>query len=209
LIVVRYDFEQGDPDQRYEFYLYSSHNNYQSPLQKVTGDVGPGIRPGSGKIMYWDAKQELGNFKGNLNLKIKGDTYVPIVEFQNFASGQTPRKGKTMDIEWSTECEDINEIQIEILCGDDIVATCTAPNDGSYTWSIPKKIKKGKAYRVKISEIDNQLRCESSQEFQIKSKTPTWIKVVPAAAVVGTAAILLGTNGSQQVIAEPPGLPTR
>lgn len=67
-ILVTYDLVPGEADETYTISLYASHNNFRTPLARVRGDVGAGVKPGKGKRIEWDAKAEMGPFKGELTL---------------------------------------------------------------------------------------------------------------------------------------------
>src|SRR5579859_7040192 len=71
-VVVTYDLVGTTADQKFSIDLFSSHDNFNLPLSKVNGDVGKNISSGTGKRIEWDAS-ELGEFKGDINLKVKGE----------------------------------------------------------------------------------------------------------------------------------------
>src|SRR4051812_7433467 len=62
---ILYDLQGAMEGQLYQVNLYSSHNNFSSPLSFVNGDVGDGITPGTDKQIVWQPK-ELLNFNGQL-----------------------------------------------------------------------------------------------------------------------------------------------
>src|SRR5271154_934813 len=66
-VVVHYDLDDNDPNHEYLLSLYSSRDNFASPLTKVTGDIGPEVKPGTGKRVEWNVLQELGAFKGRIS----------------------------------------------------------------------------------------------------------------------------------------------
>src|SRR5882762_1847745 len=70
-IIITYDLTGVKSDQRFKVNLYSSHNNFASPVQQVTGDVGDNIAAGKDKRIAWNAKSELSNFKGNLSFEVR------------------------------------------------------------------------------------------------------------------------------------------
>src|SRR6266850_4032298 len=65
-VTVVYDLTGGKPNQKYSLQLFGSHNNFNSPLTQVSGDVGQNIGSGKEKKIEWNAKLELDEFKGNI-----------------------------------------------------------------------------------------------------------------------------------------------
>src|SRR5258708_39249685 len=71
-VTVTYDIIGGKANQKFIIELYGSHNNFSSPLIQVTGDVGKDIFGGPGKRIVWSASDELDDYKGEVNFRIKG-----------------------------------------------------------------------------------------------------------------------------------------
>ncbi len=206
-VVVRYDFLDGDEGVDYELYLYSSHDNFNKPLQYTTGDVGKKIKPGRGKVIIWDAQKELGTFKGELSLKIKGSKYIPFVVFENIRENQKIKRGAPYEIRWKNNSKS-EEVLLKILrYGVPVTEPVVIENTGRYIWDVPLDMKAGKGYTVQIHDVKNQLREESSNSFTVRRKVGLAYKIVPAAVVAGAAVILLNLN-KDDGIPEPPGVPT-
>ncbi|MCZ6521933.1 MAG: hypothetical protein O6848_10610, partial [Bacteroidetes bacterium] len=96
-IIINYDL-LGEAEESYFITVFSSQNGFTDPLQFVTGDVGEEISPGTGKIVIWDARQELGDFRGNLRIRIRA-RLVPIISFENIPPGL--KRGKVNEIKWT------------------------------------------------------------------------------------------------------------
>jgi len=45
----------------------------------VSGDIGPEIAPGTGKLIVWEVKKELIDFKGEIRVSIRGDITPPFL----------------------------------------------------------------------------------------------------------------------------------
>ncbi len=196
LIAVHYDIESPDPSQLFEFYLYGSHDNYSSPLMEVTGDVGQKVSSGRQKVIYWDARKEFGNFKGDVNLKIKGDFYTPLVAYNDFINDQKIKKSKTMNITWEPVAE-FEELTFEIVKnGSPITRKISIRNSGKYTWTVPGNYKAGDGYRVKLGSKENPMKYELSDEFTIKRKVPTLLKIAPVVVAGGVFVIMMGGDES-------------
>ena len=87
-IIVHYDLEDTNPNHEYIISLFSSKDNFSAPLTKVTGDAGNEIKPGNDKSITWDIKRELGNYKGDLELGLRGKFYVPFLKLTDFDAGK-------------------------------------------------------------------------------------------------------------------------
>ena len=214
-IAVYYDVTNTDPSKQYDFFLYGSHDNFKNPLIEVSGDVGQKVTPGPGKKVRWDARKEFGNFKGDINLKIKGSIHTPLLTFDNFVENQKIKKSKPLNITWTSNSKSKN-LTFEVLdpSGEKAFAK-EIENSGQYTWVVPKDFKTGKGYRVKMSAANNPLLYETSPAFNISSKTPFILKVAPV-VVAGGAYLFLsggsdknsgGSGGDQSEIPDPPSNP--
>ena len=136
LIAVHYDLMGGEPNEVYEFYLYGSHDNYKNPLLEVSGDFGSGILLGRDRVIYWDARKEFGNFKGDINLKVDGGKYVPLIEFQNFDSQLKVKRKKTYSLSWLNNSDE-EKLNFELIKdGKPYLNKFTVPNTGTYNWFI-------------------------------------------------------------------------
>jgi hypothetical protein len=208
IMVVRFDFLQGDPDTEYELYLFSSHDNFQKPLQETTGDVGKGVKIGAGKVIYWNAEKELGVFEGYLSLKIKGSKYVPFVQYSNINDQLKLKRGEQFNIQWKPG-DKSRQVLMEIKKnGIPVEDPMIIDNSGSYAWKIPEKAKPGKGYTIQIKDIENNLRAETSHSFSVKRKVPLGYIIVPAAVVTGGVLYFLLNQPEPGGIPEPPSIPS-
>lgn len=208
MVVVRYDFLEGEPDQIYELFLFCSHDNFQKPLQLTTGDIGKGIRVGAGKVIYWNARQELGNFKGDISLKIKGEIYTPMVQYLNVYENLKLKQGSQFEFQWKAN-DKSDKVLLKIQRhGVPVAAPLIVDNQGSYTWTIPRDASAGKGYTVQVTDINNPLRGETSNTFSIKRRVSIGYKIIPPLLVAGgIAAIFLAGSESEKEIPDPPQTP--
>ena len=96
---IYYDLEDGQEDRKYVLYLYASIDNFIQPLSNVEGEVGVDLNLGRDKKLVWHAKQELGeDFKGNVALELKGNTYIPFIALDGFEDYKVFKRGKEYDI---------------------------------------------------------------------------------------------------------------
>ena len=206
LVVVRYDFLQGEDGEDYELYLYGSHDNFAAPLQYTTGDVGKKIQLGPGKIIYWDAKKELGVFKGDFSLKIKGSKYIPFVSYENINTELKIKRGETFHIKWIPSTKASNVLLKIQRYGVPISDPLIVENSGEFNWEIPASMKASKGYTVQILNIENLLKEETSESFSVRRKIPLAYKIIPAIAVVGIGTYLF-IKDEESGIPTPPGVP--
>jgi hypothetical protein len=196
----------GEEGEDYELYLYGSHDNFTTPLQMTTGDVGKKIIPGKDKVIYWDAKSELGNFKGDFSLRVKGAVYIPFVKFTSIPYNFSIKRGQIFEVNWDPT-DKTKEVLFKIQrYGVPINDALVVENKGKFVWEIPKNVKPGKGYSIQILDTQNPLREETSNTFVIKRKIPTAYKIVPLALLGGAATFLL-TKDPSTGIPPPPGLP--
>src|SRR5258708_14843728 len=79
-VLVFYDLEDNNPNNQYLLNLYSSKDNFATPLSKVKGDVGSEVKAGMNKKIEWTLRQEFGGFKGKISLEIRGKVFVPFAK---------------------------------------------------------------------------------------------------------------------------------
>lgn len=188
---VTYDLIGGKAGQKYAFDLYSSHNNYITPLRRVVGDIGKNIDLGTDKKIEWDAAGELGAFKGDITFKVRGEPIAMAFSFKTPAEGGFVRRGKTTVVQWDGGKQDQN-VQLELFEGSErIQSFAETKNNGSYTWELPKDMKMG-SYTLKLKAGQETTQ---SGAFTVKSKIPMLLKLAPILVLAGVAAALSGGGG--------------
>jgi len=75
--------------------VFSSHNNFNNSLRRISGDVGENVAPGNSKRIVWLAKAELGSYTGDLEIEVRGFIMPPILQFTNIAISTSFKRGKT------------------------------------------------------------------------------------------------------------------
>jgi hypothetical protein len=201
-IVVSYTLG-GSSSERYSVLLYNSIDNFKTPLELVTGDVGADITPGKEKTIIWDAKKELGEFKGGISLKLKTQL-IPFVTF-SIAKGQKFKMDKAYLISWESNA---TNLKLELFQNNKKVSDIGLGSSGkSYNWEIPKKsLAKGANYKIRGSANDREAFSES---FEVKKKMPVYIWAIPV-VIVGVAILINGMNKDKNApesntIPAPPG----
>jgi len=216
-VVVSYDLVGTKSDQSFEVHLYSSANQFLSPLTKVTGDVGKNIAPGVGKQIMWDPTAELVKFRGEVTFEVRVTVFTPFVSFQSPQAGAGLKRGKINSIQWSGGDPQV-KLQLELYHEGAKVGTIeTTDNIGRFSWNTPLQTKPAKNYQIRIANEADDSEFAFSPKFSIKPKTPIALKLLPVLVVGGVAALLLsgdsgeppptGGNGGggDEPIPDPPG----
>jgi hypothetical protein len=188
-IVITYDIISQYPADKFDVDLYASSNNYSAPLQKLTGDVGKGLQVGNGRRIEWDAKAELGNYKGEILFEIRAEVIAGLSVTNEFKSA---KRGKSVQLDWRGGRKN-QDVKIELLkSGVSQGTVTTTSNSGSYQWFIPAKEKVGADYQLRLA---NGTESVTTSHFSIKHKVPTLLKVIPLVAV---AAIVVASGGGSK-----------
>ena len=190
LIIVHYDLEDSNPNNEYLINLYSSKDNFFAALTKVTGDVGMEVKPGLNKKIMWKVRDEYGAYKGKLSLEIRGKVYIPFVKLTGFDAKKKYKKGNTYNLTWKPGAS--NPINIELYKGGERVSSeLNQPNNGSHTLFIPKHLKNGKDYRLKITDTRNTDEVIYTDYFAVAPKIPTIAKIGAGVVIVGAIVFVL------------------
>ena len=205
-IIVTYDISQSNAGDKFDIALYASHNNFSSPLQRVNGDVGRGQTPGKDKRIEVDAKNEIANYKGELSFEVRAEVVAMFALTTRMGS---IKRGKEQSLDWRGGSK-AQDVKIELLkagVSEGIVGTIA--NNGNYRWSVPAKQKTGTDYQLRLI---NGREMITTEEFAIRHKVPTVVKIIPI-AIVGVAIGLAGGSKSSSgspakdnALAMPPDL---
>ena len=210
-VVITYELEDSNPSNEYLITVHGSKDNFASPLTKVSGDVGPGVKAGLVKRIEWRITEEYGLYKGKLSLEIKGRVFIPVVKFEGSGMQATYKRGKSYQVVW-TSGDPTGQVNVELYKGNErISGERNLANNGNYTWHVPPKTKTGKDYHMRFSSPKNPDEIVYSKPFKIAPKIPLMLKILPVAAI-GGALIFMGGGGgggssSDGSIPNPP-LPT-
>ena len=198
IVRIRYDLVAPDDDQLFTVEVYSSHDNFSEPLEYVRGDVGKGIKPGTGYEIIWQAQEELVDFRGEITFEIWATVIGGYYRITNPTSSSSFKPGKQMSINWVGGSSN-EKVQIDLMRMGSKVVTINnnMNNQGSFVWTIPKNIKAGRGYQIEITNLDDPDKTGTSKAFKIK-KFPMIVVIIAGAAVLGGAAALLlsGDDGT-------------
>ncbi len=196
-VVVHYTLDDGaNSNRQFLVQLYSSQDNFSVPLTKVTGDVGSEVASGVDKKIIWDVTKELGNFKGNVSLELRGRVYVPFAKIKNVTEGQIFKRGKNYPISW-TSGNLSGQVNIELFNADNerIWGENNVSNVGKFDWYIQNNIRRGNDYRLKFTNAKDRNDVVYSQPFTIKPKIPFIVKAGGVVAVAAVVAVIITNSG--------------
>ncbi|MDH5398875.1 MAG: hypothetical protein OEX02_12055 [Cyclobacteriaceae bacterium] len=209
-VEISYDLS-ANTNQYFIVELYSDQDGYAKKLSHVRGDIGEDVTPGERKRIIWDAGNELGDFKGAIELEVRGRIMPPILEFSATMAGKYIRRGKLNDIVWTTHTSEPS-IRLELYReGKKITDLGLLDNTGKYTWAVPVSQKTGSRYQLVAVSLQSEKRAVSPV-FKIGQKVPVGLKVAPAALLLPLGYIIYdkltnggGTNGGteNQKIVDP------
>jgi hypothetical protein len=200
-VIVTYDLEDSNPNNEYFLNLYASKDNFGSPLKSVTGDIGPEVKPGTGKKIQWSIMQDYGNYKGKLSLEVRGKVFVPVARLQNFDTKKKYKRGTSHSLNWKPGNN--NPINIELYKGGQrIGGDMNIPNNGGHPFFFPKEAKPGSDYRLKITDPKNPDEVLYTGYFKVTPKVPMYMKIAPVVLVGALVAVLLSKDSGG---GDPPG----
>lgn len=192
-VIVNYDITSATDGQKFKVQLFSSHNNFSSPLTMVSGDLGLNneLFPGTNKRIEWDAKSELVDFEGEIIFEVRSQVIAALYSMLTPAIGTKMKKGKTYDISWRGGSTG-ETVTLELLkSGITALQITSVPNSGRFSWKVPDNIGKGDDYQVRLTAHS---RSTLSNNFTIKKKTSLLIVALPVVAVGGIL-YFLGSGG--------------
>ncbi len=189
-----YDLVDTIASRSYTVSVFSSRDNFLTPLQKVTGDLGLEVRPGAHKKIIWNVKEELGaDFEGKVSLEVRGRLYIPFVRLDGL--NKTFKRLRPTEITWTGGTQQ-NILNFDLYKGDDkITSFPNIANVGHYTMTIPTTVKPGKGYKFKITDSRNKDQIVFSAPFAVTRKVPLLLKAGPVA--LAGAGIYLLTSGKK------------
>lgn len=207
-VVIHYNLDDGANSVRqFLVQLYSSQDNFTTPLTRVSGDVGTEVTAGFDKKIVWDVTQEFGPYKGDVSFELRGRVYVPFVRIKDIQEGQVFKHGKNYPLNW-TSGNLSGQVNIELFnaAGERIWGENNVGNVGKFDWYIPGSVKKGKNYRLKFTNVKDRNDVVFSPAFVIKPKIPLVAKVAGIVVLAaGVELLLMNKNNasSSQPYASP------
>lgn len=180
-VLLYYNLIDSSANHTYTVSLYTSTDNFNSPLTKVTGDVGLEIKPGIGRKILWKASEELTEtFTGDVALEVRGKIYIPFIKLDGFNDYKKFKRNKIYKITW-TGGRGNNVLSFDLYKGKKKITTYpNIANVGEYKMKF-EGVRPGKNYILKISDSKNKDDVVVTDSFKIKRKTPLLVKLIPLA----------------------------
>ena len=189
-VIITYDLRYPDATQKFNLTVYSSYDNYTKPLPATTGDV-YGVRPGTGLRILWDAKSVLPpDFNKDITFRLKPVVAIKLkIEPLKYSSY---KRGKNLNVAWTGGTPN-DQVSIELLKKDTVYRVLADYKniDQTFIWRIPKNLKTGKDYAVRLTNLNDPSEVSTSAIFRVKPRIPLWAKAAP---VVAAGAIILLTR---------------
>ncbi|MEQ9217916.1 MAG: hypothetical protein RLO17_07740 [Cyclobacteriaceae bacterium] len=208
-LIVHYDLLDTTQDRTYSIYLYLLTDSTIAPVKEVIGDVGLEVRPGINNRIIWNARKELGSdFKGKIELEVRGKVYVPFIEFEGFPENQVLKRGKSYTFAWSGRSSS-NILEFKLYRGEELKAVLPeVANTGDANIEMPTSIKPGK-YRFYITDSRNKDQEVHSPVFIVKPRVPFLLKVVPLVIAGGVATYFITREEQKKPsdVEGPPAVP--
>jgi hypothetical protein len=197
-VVVHYNLDDGaNSNRQFLVQLFSSQDNFSTPLTRVSGDFGSEVGSGFDKKIVWDITKELGAFKGNISLELRGRVYVPFVKIKDIDEGEVFKRGKNYPVNW-TSGNLSGQVNIELFnaAGERIWGENNVANVGKFDWYIQGNIKKGRNYKLKFTNAKDRNDVVYSLPFIIRPKIPLLFKVAGIAVIAAAAEVALSGSKS-------------
>jgi hypothetical protein len=205
-LILYYDLVDDDKSRTYLIQVYSSHDNFKAPVQKISGDVGINVKPGLNKKITWNARRELGNaFAGDVQLEVRGRLYVPTIRITS-TTEDIIKRTRSVPISWTSETKG-GKLRVSLYQDDQVVKVYTGINNSGKTKiKIPASVVPGTGYCFSLTLESTPEDFAKTNEFEVKKRFSTLAKIAPVAIVAGVIFILLPDKASSEVEG-PPGLP--
>jgi hypothetical protein len=198
-VVVHYTLDDGaNSNRQFLVQLFSSQDNFTAPLTRVTGDIGSEVSSGFDKRITWEITKELGAFKGDISLELRGRVYVPFVRIKDIEKDEVFKRGRNYPLNW-TSGNLSGTVNVELFNEDNerIWGENNIPNIGKFDWYIPGNVKKDQDYKLKFTNTKDRNDVVYSQPFTIKPRIPFIVKIAAGAVVAGAVAVLVTTSGKE------------
>ena len=217
-VKILYDLEAEDPNDNFNVEILASHNNFTSPLRMVTGDIGENVKPGKDKTVIWRPVEELENFTGEITFEVRATLMGSYYRINQPSSYSKFKRKKIMPIRWDGGQPGENVRIVLTRLGSNIeTITENTSNSGTFNWTIPKSVSKGKGYQVQIVNTRDYTLEGTSKTFKIKGGFPAAVAILTPIVIGGGVAAYLflgedepvnGGNGGND-LPDPPDAPNQ
>ncbi len=183
-VIIQYDLLGSDTSQIFEVRLYSVIENFKQRLYRGEGDVGKDLKAGTNKRITWNNKEELTSYRlQDMDFELETIIIFSPIIFKSPVANAQYKRGNAVKIDWIGG-ENFEKIKIELYQNNVKVSTLgNTTNRGSHVWKIPKKLAPGSGYQIKLTRESKSDQGIFSPKFTVNRKIPTYVKLIPAAAV--------------------------
>lgn len=203
-VVLHYDLIDTVSSRTYTVNIYGSQDNYASPLEKISGDIGLEVRPGGDRKIVWNAREALGAaFAGDVRLEVRGKVYIPFVKLDGFDDYKVFKRKKTYKVTW-TGGRGNSVLNFDLYRGEKRITSFPNIANVGYCNLKFNDVRPGKGYVLRISDAKNKDDVVYSAPFQIKRKVPLLLKALPVAAVAYAVYSLASGSSAEPDIIDPP-----
>ena len=189
---IVYDLYDTDVTHKYQISLYSSLDDYVVPLTAVEGAIGVDIAIGGNKEVIWNVRKEYGDaFQDVVSLELKGKLYIPFVTLNDFEDFKEIKRDRPYLITWQAG-RGSNVLTWDLYNSDnEKVHTFTnVANAGEYEMIIPRDVKPGKGYSIRISDQNNKEDLVITPTFELKRKIPLYVPSTASGITLGAVFFL-------------------
>jgi hypothetical protein len=181
-VIITYDLSYPDATQKFNVLLYGSHDNYTNPITPVEGNIGQNVTPGKGLRIVWDAKNSSVNLDSEITFKLRGTLKLALKPL----GATVYKKGEDVKLSWVGNGPS-EKMNIDLMRGNQVYKALAekTPNTLSYTWKIPKNLKAGKDYSIRVTNANVPNEVSTSEIVTIKPRIPLLVKGLVVAGIVG------------------------
>jgi hypothetical protein len=192
-IIILYDLF-ADQASKVVVSVRSSHDNFQSNITTLMGDVGAVI-PGANRRLEW-ADPEIVKIAETLKFQFSGE----IIQAYKITkpSGGSLRRGKSTTIRWKGGIS-TDTVELNLIASGKVMAIGTIKNTGSIQWQVPDELALGDTYFLRLKTKDEI----QEKKIVIRRKIPLAVWALP---VVGVA-VYLGLSSGDSEPNDLPGAP--
>ena len=197
-LLIDYDIDYPDAE-TWEVQLFSSHDNFKAPLQYLRGDVGPGIKSGTGKLAIWDITKEFSDFNGPLAVEIRARFMVLPLNISSVPVKN--KKGKPLEVSWEGGRPSTG-YTFQLYRKGIKIDEREVIGIRSLKYEETGSLKPG-MYEVKVNSLD-PIGGTSMLEFRITRRIPLGLQLSPGYGLLGLSLYLVTKPPPPEALPFPP-----
>ena len=190
-IALHYDLLDTTKNRFYTVHVFTSKDDFLNPVTKVKGDVGLEVRPGPNRKILWDPKEFGADFRGDIEIEIRGKVHIPFVQFTNLKDFKAFKRTKPTTLTWTGGTRQ-NILNFNLYKDEELVTVISnVANSGNYNMVIPRSVKPGNGYYFLVADSKNKDQVMKTSEFSVKPRVRLIFKILPVVALGGLVYVLL------------------